>query len=347
MQKQVVMIPILSLIIIFSLIIPTFAALPTYTVSVTADKSLGVAEEKEITFTFNISNFTGFPATNSNNDIQPQNGVDTFKATLNYDDNVFYPIAIDSTGGVTTLTSTGDPSLKPLGNWTGIKYNPDNNGKKSLVMECSNVVNTAQDFLQITLKVKAGATLGNTTVSLTDITASDRVNDLVPTNPTVSQTVQIIKAVDNATDPDYPNGFGGYIRILPETTVAEFKKFDGKTTFANFKTESGTTLADTDVIPTGTTASDGQYSYTLIAVGDINSDGKLTVTDLSQLKGFEVGLIKSLTANQKRACDIKWDGQYTTVDRSQMRIMLVRLGDPNITQWYGVGSATCVPVESQ
>ncbi|MCL2860361.1 MAG: cohesin domain-containing protein [Oscillospiraceae bacterium] len=336
MQKRVVMITILSLIMIFSLIVPIFAALPTYTVAVTVDKTMGVGQEKEVTFIFNISNFTGFPSTNSNNGGSAQNGVNSFKATLNYDDNVFYPIDIDANGTVTTVTSTGDLSLKPLNGWTDIKYNPNNNGSKTLAMVASSFINTTQDFLQVTLKVKAGATVGNTTVSLTNMTASDQVNDLVPTNATVSQVVTIVGSASDA--------IGGYIRIAPNTTVADFKKFNGKASYASFKTEQGKALADTDVIPTGATASDGQYSYTLIAVGDINSDGQLTVTDLSQIKGFEVGLITTLTDNQKRACDIKWDGKYTVLDRSQMRLMLVNLGDPPITVWSGTGTATCIPV---
>ena len=354
MQKRVMMILILSLIIIFSLIVPTFAALPTYTVDVTVDKSLGVGQEKEVTFYFSIKNFTGFPATNSTNGVSPQNGVDSLRATLNYDDNVFYPIAIDAGGNVTTVASTGDLSLKPLNSWTGVTYNPDNNGKKTLVMDCSNFINTDQNFLQVILKVKGTATPGNTTVSLTDITASDRVNDLVPTNTTVSQIVTIVKSADDATDADYSKGFGGYIRIMPDTTVAEFKKLSGKSGFLNFKTEQGANLTDTDFIPTGATAADGTYSYTLIAVGDINSDGKLTVTDLSQIRSFEVGLIgqppgnyTQLNANQKRACDISWDGKYSILDRSQMKLMMVNLGDPQITVWKGTGNATCVPVESQ
>jgi len=328
---------------VFSLIIPTFAATPTYTVGVAIDKTGGVGQEKEVTFTFSLANFKSFPATNATNGIQPQNGVNTFKASLQYDDNVFYPIDINTSGGVSTMTSDGNPSIMGLNGWLGVTYNPADNGKKTIAMEAPSFISTDQDFLQVTLKVKATAT-GTSTVSLTDMTASDQVNDLTPTNTTVSQTITIVNSVADPTDPNYANGFGGYIRIMPGMTVAEFKKFDGKAAYANFKTEQGTALADTDFIPTGTTASDGQYSYTLIAVGDINSDGKLTVTDLSQIKGFEVGLITTLTDNQKRACDIKWDGKYTVLDRSQMRMMMVNLGDPQITVWSGTGTATCVAV---
>jgi len=200
--------------------------------------------------------------------------------------------------------------------------------------------------VQITLKVKATAPLGDTTVSLTNITATDGVNDLVPTNVTASQTIQIINAVSDETTPDSPNGFGGYIRIMPNITVAKFKEFDGKDGFSDFKTEKGADLADTDFVSTGTTASDGTYSYTLIAVGDVNSDGKLTVTDLSQMQGFEVGVITGFTDNQKRALDIRWDGQYGVIDRSLLRMMLIELGDPQINIWSGTGPATCIPVNA-
>lgn len=361
MKKRVMIISLITIIMIFSLIIPTIAAMPTYTVGVIVDKTGGVAQEKEIVFTFSLSNFKDFPAQNVTNGIIPQNGIDTVKATLNYDDSTFYPIDINAGGGITTIMTNGDPAIKGLNGW-GVTYNPDDNGKKTLVMQGSSFTNSGQDFLQIILKVKAGATPGNTNVSLTDITASDNVNDLVSTNPngdngTISQPVTIISSVADATDADPANGFGGYIRIMPDMTVTDFKKFDGKTAFANFKTEQGTSLANTDFIPTGTTASDGTLSYTLIAVCDINADGKLTVTDLSQIRSFEVGSIGApkngvpqydqLSKTQKMACDVAWDGKYTTLDRSQMRLMMVNLGDPQITVWRGTGTATCVPVESQ
>lgn len=338
-MKKGLVIPILILIMIFSLVVPVFAALPTYVVTGQMDKIYGVGKTKEVTFTFSVKDFVGFPYSGG------KDGINTFKAVLDFNDAVFEPIEINLTqegnyNGIKTVTSTGAKAIESLNNWAGLTYNPEN---KRLVIEAPNFVKTEQDILRITLKVKANAPTGNTTVTLKEILASDQVRDLPPSNGTVSLTVDVIDSIGEATDPDYANGFGGYIRILPETKVSEFKV--AKINFTQFKNEQGTTLAETDFIPTGTSATDGTYSYTLIAVGDVNSDGKATVTDLSQIKAFEVGLLTTLTANQKRAADIKWDAKYSVVDRSQLRILLVRLGDPKITIWYGTGNATCVPVE--
>ena len=59
--------------------------------------------------------------------------------------------------------------------------------------------------------------------------------------------------------------------------------------------------------------------YVIIVKGDIKSDGKLTLTDLSKLilhynemKGFE------LTGNSLRAADMNLDGVVNLVDISRM-----------------------------
>jgi len=110
--------------------------LPEYTVGVTADKLMGVAQEKEVTFTFSLANFTGFPATDvAESGAIPQNGISMIKAILQYDDNVFEPI--DSNNGVvTTITSTGDLSIMGLNDWNSASYNPDgNDGEKVIFLQ--------------------------------------------------------------------------------------------------------------------------------------------------------------------------------------------------------------------
>ena len=170
------------------------------------------------------------------------------------------------------------------------------------------------------------------------------MKDIYPTGGEISETVKIITAVGDATDEDKPNGFGGYIRILPDMKVSEFKAIKPELT-GNMKNTQGTTLGNDDYIPTGATITDGTLSYTIIAVGDVNSDGKLTVTDLSQFKAYFVNLLDTLTDYQKRACDVRWDGKFSIIDLSQLRPLMVGLTDPEFYVWNGTGEPTATAVK--
>ena len=72
----------------------------------------------------------------------------------------------------------------------------------------------------------------------------------------------------------------------------------------------------------------GGKTYTIVVVGDVNCDGKLTATDLSQFKLAEVGTEK-IEGAKLEATDINKDGKPLTVlDRSQLKMLLVGLEIP-------------------
>jgi len=325
--------------------LPVFAAAPSYVFYCSQQtKETGVAQTKEITLMYSVKDFQNF----ANQSDGGKNGINTIKIVLDYDQNVFEPIEINTTNegmynGIATTTKDGEKAIKALGNWGGLTYNPETKRIVADVGQTDKFVNFEDLVLQITLKVKATAAVGSTTITLKEIEASDQVKEIKPTGESVSKTVEIIKAIGDATDADPANGFGGYIRILPDMKVSEFKaiktELDGV-----MKNTQGTSLSDEDYIPTGATIMGGELSYTIIAVGDLNSDGKLTVTDLSQMKAYFVGLLSTLTDHQKRACDIKWDAKFNITDLSQIRPLLVGFADPKFYEWRGTGNATCVPV---
>ena len=116
------------------------------------------------------------------------------------------------------------------------------------------------------------------------------------------------------------------IRIKPETTVEDF--------FNNLESNTGETLklydngrevASTEYIKTGMELRYGSNApYVLVVQGDINSDGKVTPTDLSKLKQYRVGLI-NLEGAELRAADINYNGEVTILDISQLKMLLVGL----------------------
>jgi len=321
-MKKVVSILTFTIIAILACVNTVNAADPTFTVTSEIDKIYGVAQSKEVTVYYSVKDFRNF-------ETSATGGINVFEATLEFDDDVFEPITSDeTTGAITSKTSEGEESILAQSGWTGLTYNAEN---KKLVIEKGPFVNKEEVILKVTLKVKPTAQVGNTTVKLKEMRATDQSKDVYPSNSEVSQTIEISSAISGEII--NPDG-GKYIRILPDMKVSEFIQLHPAT-------KSITGLSNDSFIPTGSKTDDG---FTLIAVGDINSDGKLTATDLSQLKAYEVGLLTNLNDDQKRATDVKWDGSYSTVDRSQLRVLMVKLGDPKISVWYGTGNAICTPV---
>ena len=342
-MKKTLITLLVTVIFAIGLILPVFAAAPTYEV-VCSDytKKNGVALTKEITLQYSVKNFQNF----ANQADGGKDGVNVIRAVLEYDKDVFQAIEINKTAeghysGIKTTTNKGEKALKAVGNWSGLTYNPET---KKIVVEASKFVNHEDLFLEVTLKVKGTAKLGNTTITLKEIEASDEQKDINPKNSSVSTTVEIINAAGEPTDPDPSKGFGGYIRILPDMKLSEFREIKPLIT-GDMKNPAGSILKADDYVPTGATVTEDELKYIIIAIGDLDSNGKLTATDLSQLKGYEVKLYDKLNDDQKRACDIKWDAKLTVVDRSQLRMLMTGLADPKFYIWNGTGTPTCVPVE--
>ena len=56
--------------------------------------------------------------------------------------------------------------------------------------------------------------------------------------------------------------------------------------------------------------------------GDISLDGKVSVTDLSQLKSHIISL-SNLEGEQEKRCDINLDGKVSILDLSILKMILV------------------------
>lgn len=339
-MRKTVFTLLVAIIFIIGLVVPVFAAAPTFTFFCSYyTKKTGVARTKEITFQYSVKDFQNF----SNQSDGGKDGINVLRAILEYDENVFEPIEIEKTSdgnynGIKTTTSKGKEAIQAKGNWSGLTYNPEN---KKIIIESNEFINYEDEVLEITLKVKPTATLGNTKVTLKAIEGSDEKKDIYPASTSIDVDV-INAASDPIPDPDNPNLF--YIKILPDMKVSEFKALEPRLT-GQIKNPQNTALSNNDYIPTGASTIEGDITYIIIAIGDLNSDGRLTVTDLSQLKAYEVDMLSTLTEHQKRACDIKWDAKLTVTDRSQLRMLLVGVADPKFYEWVGTGDKVCVPVE--
>lgn len=116
------------------------------------------------------------------NSIDAGNGLNALLGNLEYDNNIFETV------------SSND--INALNRWDAITYNA-NSGK--LVTTKAEFVNNNSDVFEINLKVKSTATVGSTTVTLKNISASNSQQDISAQNTSCTITVK-----EKTTTPDTP-----------------------------------------------------------------------------------------------------------------------------------------------
>ncbi len=113
-------------------------------------------------------------------------------------------------------------------------------------------------------------------------------------------------------------------RILPQTTVSEFRNNVTVNREITIMDENGDVLGDNDIIATGMMleVGDEELAFTLIVIGDINRDGDMTLTDLALIK---LHLVEKqiLTGVDFIAADINNSGDVELTDLAQIKLILV------------------------
>ena len=90
-----------------------------------------------------------------------------------------------------------------------------------------------------------------------------------------------------------------------------------------FTNKDGEILGEEDTIATGTRLRAGKtLEYTLIVSGDIDKNGKITITDLAKMK---LHLIKKelLTGDSLKAADFDGNGAVTITDLVQLKLKMI------------------------
>ena len=115
-----------------------------------------------------------------------------------------------------------------------------------------------------------------------------------------------------------------YISRIPiGTTVADFKANVTSNEELIIKDKNGNVLQETDILTTGVILNAGEAKqYNLVLIGDINGDGKLSITDLVKLKLFSVNILTPNTI-EKIAGDMNGDGKLSITDLVQLKLKLV------------------------
>lgn len=114
-------------------------------------------------------------------------------------------------------------------------------------------------------------------------------------------------------------------KIAEETSINDFKK--NITAYSNleFYNLANKQMGDLDYVFSGTRVRLIDNSeYILVVSGDVNSDGKVSLVDLSRLKMRIVG-ISTLDDYQAEAADVNYDGKISITDLSNLKMYLVGL----------------------
>lgn len=136
-------------------------AVTDFKVALTAD-STRVEQGGTVVITVSLKDFTA-----------NETGINSFIATLDYDKTVFETVK--------------QADFAAQNGWSAIVYN-ENEGK--LTTENSSFMTENHEAFKVTLKVKANATIGNTTVTLKEINGADTDTDVYPADQKITLTVR-------------------------------------------------------------------------------------------------------------------------------------------------------------
>lgn len=208
-------------------------------------------------------------------------------------------------------------------------YNPES---KIFVIDNNRKVNAPEDILKMTFTVKDSDKLtSNLEVRIEEVFASDAKMDIGGADIKTTILVDVPDRVPTITSSEYKVEKGFITRIIPKTTIAEFKKNVKANTNLTF-IKDGKTLNDSSIITTNTILKLGNLEYVLSVTGDVDGNYNetlqelITLTDLAQLKLYYIES-KQITLSEasKKAADINEDGQITLTDLAQLKLVLIGL----------------------
>jgi len=104
-----------------------------------------------------------------------------------------------------------------------------------------------------------------------------------------------------------PTPSGSYLTGIAPRTSVETLIAGGYTVY------SGGSQITSGIVGTGMTASSGAATVTIVVTGDVNGDGKITITDVVKLQSNVAGA-SSLSGAYAAAADINGDGRVTITD---------------------------------
>ena len=216
--------------------------------------------------------------------------------------------------------------IKGQENWN-MDENSFNDDNFKFVTENGEYIKQNSNIMKIKLQVKE---------SIEDaLDTNFKIKSIVGTNAEIdinAKDAEIDLHIDKIVEEDPRISSEKYIideniisRVLPETTLSDFKSNVTANREFTITDEEGNTIGNDDIIKTGMTLHlTEDIEFTLIVIGDINKDGVITITDLAQLKEHIIEL-EILTGDRYLAADIDGNGEVTITDLAQLKMIIVGL----------------------
>jgi len=200
----------------------------------------------------------------------------------------------------------------------------DNNFR--FVTESNNYVLEEGIIFKVILKVKETIEVPTEVIfKLVSIEGSNGKEDIFATDSQLSINIIEKEQQEEAkiTSEIYKIEAPYISRIGEETTVAEFKQNVEANREITIIDNNGNKLEEDDIIGTGMTVKVGEeLEYTLIVIGDINGDGKITITDIAQIKLHLIDK-EILTGSNFIAADLNSDEELTVTDLAQIKLIFL------------------------
>lgn len=305
---------VIGMIVVISLIFVTTTLLASESLIANTSSSVSDLKAKEeVVVTLKFDQYQGI-----------KNGVNSYKATLEYDKNIFEEVL--------------EKNFVCQNDWEELKYNNDT-GEFVAIKKAGSKV--PEEVVKVTLKAKEGVKASTTDVKFKDIVTSDAKKDinLSETKVTINIIEEQQEKPEEPIKPTQPEKITsqkytieeGYIsRILPKTTVQQFKQnvtVENVTTNPQmvFTDANGNVLQDNSLISTGTKLKVGStLQFTLVVTGDADGDSEITINDMAKVK-LHLIETKLLTGIELKAADVDNDKEITINDLAQIKLILIDL----------------------
>lgn len=264
---------------------------------------------EEVTITLNFSEYQ-----------QIKDGLNAYQATLEYNKDIFEEVKQED--------------FQCLNDWEKLQYNQAT-GEFVAIKKVGST--EPEDIVSITLKTKQEVKATTTEIKIKDIVTSEGERDIAIAE--TKATINIIEEQEEIPEEPKPEKItstkytiaGGYIeRILPNTTVAQFKEnvtLENVTTDPQivFTDHEGMPLAEDGIITTGTQIKVGKtLQFTLVVIGDTDSDGEIGINDIAELKLHLLDLT-ALEGIKLKAADVDGSMEIDINDIAQMKLILLDL----------------------
>ncbi len=264
---------------------------------------------EEVTITLNFSEYQ-----------QIKDGLNAYQATLEYNKDIFEEVKQED--------------FQCLNDWEKLQYNQAT-GEFVAIKKVGST--EPEDIVSVTLRTKPVVKATTTEIKIKDIITSEGERDIA-----IAETKATINIIEEQTEkPEEPKPekitstkytiAGGYIeRILPNTTVAQFKEnvtLENVTTNPQiiFTDHEGMPLAEDGIITTGTQIKVGKtLQFTLVVIGDTDSDGEIGINDIAELKLHLLDLT-ALEGIKLKAADVDGSMEIDINDIAQMKLILLDL----------------------